>query len=120
MQVTGDAKPLTTFAGLIYMVGGCTHDIRHRQDVMCYNPVTREWTSLAPMLTPRSQMGISILDGYLYVIGGTNKNGLFLTSVERYSFEKVISNVFSLLNILYFVVSYVPEQMEQRGAHAPG
>lgn len=75
---------------MIYVVGGCTHNSRHRQDVMSYNPVTREWTHLAPMLTPRSQMGITILDGYIYVVGGTNKNQEVLTSVERYSFEKVI------------------------------
>jgi len=57
---------------------------------MSYNPVTREWNCLAPMLTPRSQMGITILDGYMYVVGGTSKNQEVLTSVERYSFEKVI------------------------------
>ena len=58
---------------------------------MSYNPITRAWTNLAPMLTPRSQMGITILDGYIYVVGGTNKSQEVLTSVERYSFEKVRS-----------------------------
>lgn len=81
--------------GLIYVVGGCTHNSRHRQDVMSYNPVTREWNYLAPMLTPRSQMGITVLDGYIYVVGGTNKNQEVLNSVERYSFEKV--NIFCFL-----------------------
>lgn len=76
-------------SGLIYIVGGCTHDSRHRQDVMSYNPVTREWSSLAPMLTPRSQMGIAVLDGYMYAVGGTNKNQEVLSSVERYSFKEV-------------------------------
>ncbi|KAK2583482.1 hypothetical protein KPH14_009450 [Odynerus spinipes] len=79
---------VVAFEGLIYVVGGCTHNSRHRQDVMSYNPVTREWNYLAPMLTPRSQMGITILDGYIYVVGGTNKNQEVLNSVERYSFEK--------------------------------
>lgn len=58
---------------------------------MSYNPVTGEWNHLASMLTPRSQMGITILDGYIYVVGGMNKNQEVLTSVERYSFEKVSS-----------------------------
>lgn len=95
------------FAGLIYIVGGCTHNSRHRQDVMSYNPVTREWNYLAPMLTPRSQMGITILDGYMYVVGGTSKNQEVLTSVERYSFEKVnflFSNLFSLSSIFSLVL----------------
>jgi len=69
---------------------------------MSYNPVTREWNGLAPMLTPRSQMGITILDGYMYVVGGTSKNQEVLTSVERYSFEKVIY-VFIILYRLFTV-----------------
>lgn len=76
-------------SGLIYVIGGCTHNNRHRQDVMSYNPVTREWDNLSPMLTPRAQMGITILDGYIYVVGGTNKNQEVLNLVERYSIEQV-------------------------------
>lgn len=75
--------------GLIYIVGGCTHSQRHLHDLLCYNPVTGEWQNLAPMLTPRSQMGVSVLDGFLYVVGGTNRHNV-LTSVERYSFEQVL------------------------------
>ena len=56
---------------------------------MSYNPVNKKWKYLAPLLTPRSQMGITVLDGYIYVVGGTNKNHEVLTSVERYSFKKV-------------------------------
>ena len=32
-------------------------------------------------------MGVSVLDGFLYVVGGTNRHNV-LTSVERYSFEQ--------------------------------
>lgn len=71
------------------MIGGCTHNNRHRQDVWSYNPVTREWDKLAAMLTPRAQMGITILDGYIYVVGGTNKSQEVLSLVERYSIEQV-------------------------------
>ena len=75
--------------GLIFVVGGCTHISRHHQEVMSYNPVNKKWKYLSPLLTPRSQMGITVLDGYIYVVGGTNKNHEVLTSVERYSFKKV-------------------------------
>lgn len=91
-------------------MGGCTHNSRHRQDVMSYNPVTMEWNYLAPMLTPRSQMGITILDGYMYVVGGTSKNQEVLTSVERYSFEKVILFVCEILfifTILHVSTNYL-------------
>lgn len=94
-------------------MGGCTHNSRHRQDVMSYNVVTREWGSLAPMLTPRSQMGITILDGYMYVVGGTSKNQEVLTSVERYSFEKVIYYMklwYDMNLFAFFVLCYTNTQ----------
>lgn len=34
-------------------------------------------------------MGVAVLDGYLYVVGGTNKQNEVLQSVERYSFVQV-------------------------------
>lgn len=76
-------------SGLIYMVGGCTHARRHLQDLVSYNPVTGEWQTLKPMLVPRSQMGVAVLDGYLYVVGGNNRHHEALQSVERYSFAEV-------------------------------
>jgi len=41
------------------------------------------------MTISRSQMGVTILDGYLYAIGGTNRNSQVLQSAERYSFAEV-------------------------------
>jgi len=79
-----------SFAGLIYIVGGCTHSRRHLQDLLSFNPVTGEWSTLPSMLVPRSQMGVAVLDGYLYVVGGTNRHHEVLQSVERYSFEEVL------------------------------
>ena len=78
--------------GLIYIVGGCTHSRRHMQELVSYNPVqivleleitstddeclqvTNEWTTLASMLVPRSQMGCVVLNEFLYVLGGTNRH----------------------------------------------
>ena len=79
---------------LIYLVGGCTHSQRHLQDLLSYNPTTGDWENLADMLTPRSQMGVAVLDNYLYVVGGTNRHNEVLTSIERYSFEKVSRTLF--------------------------
>lgn len=100
-------KCLLLFSGLIYIVGGCTHHSRHRQDVISYNPVTGEWSCLAPMLTPRSQMGITILDGFIYVVGGTNKTQEVLTSVERYSFEKVRTHPTHFTIFTKIILDYV-------------
>lgn len=70
------------------MVGGCSRNQRYLQDLLCYNPMTGEWRTLPPMTVARSQMGVAILDDYLYVIGGDNRHQV-LNSVERYSFKKV-------------------------------
>lgn len=70
-------------------MGGCTHSRRHVQDLLRLDPATGECVSLAPMLEPRSQIGVAVLDGYLYVVGGINKDHDVLRSVERYSFEQV-------------------------------
>lgn len=82
--------------GLIYMVGGCTEYRRFSQDLLSYNPITGEWNTLPPMSVARSQMGVAVLDDYLYVVGGNNKSQV-LSSVERYSFKKVNFNL-----IVYF------------------
>lgn len=36
------------------------------------------------MLTPRSELGLALIDGYLYAVGGTNGE-IRLNTIERYS-----------------------------------
>jgi N-acetylneuraminic acid mutarotase len=73
---------------LLYIVGGCTHQTRHLQDLLSYNPLTTEWETLSPMKVPRSQMGIVVVNGYLYAIGGSSRSSEVLKSVEKYSFAE--------------------------------
>lgn len=70
------------------MVGGCSLNQRNMQDLMSYNPTTGEWQKLPSMSVARFQMGVAVLDDYLYVVGGTHRQQV-LSSVERYSFKKV-------------------------------
>lgn len=58
---------VVSFEGLIYVVGGCTTSSRHLADLLSYNPVTQEWTYLAPMQTGRSQLGVAILGNTNYL-----------------------------------------------------
>lgn len=57
------------------------------QDLMRYNPVSGKWQKLPSMSIARFQMGVAVLDDYLYVVGGTCRQQV-LSSVERYSFKK--------------------------------
>ena len=54
MQEPRFSMGIVSYQGLIYIVGGCTHSRRHMQELVSYNPVTHEWTTLASMLVPRS------------------------------------------------------------------
>lgn len=76
---------------MIYIVGGCVHSKRHLRDLISLDPITGVYRNLAPMLEPRSQIGVAVLDGYLYVVGGINRENDVLKSVERYSFADVIT-----------------------------
>lgn len=48
-----------------------------------YNPLSDAWDEVRPMLTARSNFGIEVLDGSLFVVGGFN--GMTTTNhVEHY------------------------------------
>jgi N-acetylneuraminic acid mutarotase len=53
------------------------------ETVEAYDPVSDKWTVKAPMLTPRSQFAAGVINGKLYVVGGTNGTSV-LTTVEVY------------------------------------
>ena len=40
---------IVSYQGLIYIVGGCTHSRRHMQELVSYNPVTRQSISMAEL-----------------------------------------------------------------------
>jgi N-acetylneuraminic acid mutarotase len=47
-------------------------------------PVGDEWTTLAPMLTARERMGVGLVGGLLYAVGGDNNAEPNLGTVEAY------------------------------------
>ena len=86
---------IVSHQGLIYIVGGCTHSRRHMQELVSYNPVTNEWTTLASMLVPRSQMGCVVLNEFLYVLGGTNRHNevlqvIYDLTVDTYNIITIV------------------------------
>ena len=72
---------------LIYVIGGETDPGRSMvATVEEYNPVKETWTQLKPLSNSRRGVGVSILEGLLYAIGGSD--GLqALQLVERYNPE---------------------------------
>ena len=48
-----------------------------------WDPVTRVWSAIAPMSTPRSTCGVAVVGGKLLAVGGRGGNEC-LSSVESY------------------------------------
>ena len=70
-------------AGLIYIVGGLTSSGDSLSTVEKYDIISGKWIPVLPMAVQRSRVGVAILDGKLYAIGGFDGN-VRLNDVERY------------------------------------
>lgn len=58
----------------------------HRYDsdwVDRYNPVTDQWRACSPMSVPRNRVGVAVMDGLLYAVGGS-AGAEYHSSVECY------------------------------------
>lgn len=70
-------------AGLIYIVGGLTASGESLSTVEKYDTISKKWTPVLPMAIQRSRVGVAILDGKLYAIGGFDGT-VRLNDVEKY------------------------------------
>lgn len=66
----------TVTSPLSAQVGGF-NGITQLCSVIAYDPRTRRWRNVAPMLHPRENFGIAVLEDQLYVVGGFHNGGLF-------------------------------------------
>lgn len=48
----------------------------------CYNPMTNQWTQHASLNTPRNRVGVAVVDGSIYAVGGSQESTHHST-VER-------------------------------------
>ncbi|XP_013407609.1 kelch-like protein 18 isoform X2 [Lingula anatina] len=60
----------TDIVGIIYAVGGLTSSGDSLSTVESFDPIVGRWTLAEPMSTLRSRVGVAVLDGQLYAIGG--------------------------------------------------
>ena len=57
---------------------------RPSSEVWKYDRKLDGWHQLSDMLTPRSELGLVLIDGYIYACGGSNGD-VRLNTIERYS-----------------------------------
>uniref|UniRef100_A0A8B9UE60 Kelch like ECH associated protein 1 n=1 Tax=Anas zonorhyncha TaxID=75864 RepID=A0A8B9UE60_9AVES len=61
--------------GLFYAVGGRNNSPDGNTDsaaIDCYNPMTNRWSPCAPMSVPRNRIGVGVIDGMIYAVGGSH------------------------------------------------
>ncbi|KAM5238175.1 kelch-like ECH-associated protein 1 [Ctenodactylus gundi] len=76
--------------GLLYAVGGRNNAPDGNTDsgaLDCYNPMTNQWSPCAPMSVPRNRIGVGVIDGHIYAVGGSH-GCVHHNSVERYEPER--------------------------------
>lgn len=77
---------LCALHGSIYAIGGVRSlGANHQVLVSCekYDPGSDSWMPIAPLSQARSYLGVAVINGYLYAVGGYN--GMhWMNTVERY------------------------------------
>ncbi len=76
--------------GLLYAVGGRNLSLQNNTEsgsLFCYNPMTNQWTQLAPLNTPRNRVGVGVIDGSIYAVGGSHAS-THHNSVERWGWDR--------------------------------
>ncbi|XP_074260065.1 kelch-like protein 18 isoform X3 [Saimiri boliviensis] len=81
----------TSIAGLIYAVGGLNSAANFYAGdslnvVEVFDPIANRWEKCRPMTTARSRVGVAVVNGLLYAIGGYDGQ-LRLSTVEAYNPE---------------------------------
>ncbi|XP_058035937.1 kelch-like protein 18 isoform X3 [Ahaetulla prasina] len=81
----------TSIPGLIYAVGGLNSAANFYAGdslnvVEVFDPVANHWEKCQPMTTPRSRVGVAVVNGLLYAIGGYDGQWR-LSTVEIYDPE---------------------------------
>ena len=75
----------------MYMAGGEYPDGSASRAVWRYDPVLNAWQEMADMRVPRSELGLAMLDGCVYAVGGWEGTSR-LDSVERLDSKNNNSN----------------------------
>uniref|UniRef100_M4A7V5 Kelch-like family member 18 n=3 Tax=Xiphophorus TaxID=8082 RepID=M4A7V5_XIPMA len=76
----------TSVSGLIYAVGGLNSSGDSLNLVEVFDPVGNFWERCQPMRTARSRVGVAVVNGLLYAIGGYDGQSR-LSTVEVYNPE---------------------------------
>uniref|UniRef100_A0A668A837 Kelch-like ECH-associated protein 1a n=1 Tax=Myripristis murdjan TaxID=586833 RepID=A0A668A837_9TELE len=75
--------------GLLYTVGGRNMSLQNNTEssaLCCYNPMTNQWSEHASLNIPRNRVGVDVVDGSIYAVGGS-QGSTHHNTVERWDPE---------------------------------
>ncbi|KAF7659386.1 hypothetical protein LDENG_00298550 [Lucifuga dentata] len=75
--------------GLLYTVGGRNFSLQNNTEssaLCCYNPMTNQWSQPASLNIPRNRVGVGVVDGSIYAVGGS-QGSTHHNTVERWDPE---------------------------------
>nr|XP_020469725.1 kelch-like ECH-associated protein 1 isoform X1 [Monopterus albus] len=75
--------------GLLYTVGGRNMSLQNNTEssaLSCYNPMTNQWSQRASLNIPRNRIGVAVVDGCIYAVGGS-QGSTHHNTVERWDPE---------------------------------
>lgn len=84
--------------GMFFAVGGRNNSPGCNYDsdwVDRYNPFTNQWRPCRPMSVARNRVGVAVMDGFLYAVGGS-AGSIYHRSVERYEIYMIFCHLYSL------------------------
>ncbi|XP_028406547.1 kelch-like protein 20 [Dendronephthya gigantea] len=79
-------KPRKSTVGWLFAVGGKEAGETIANSVECYHMYSNKWQRAAPLNSSRQQLGVGVINGSLYAVGGSDGYSR-LNSVERYDRE---------------------------------
>ena len=74
----------------MYLVGGRNNSSNGNMDsdsVERYDPFYDEWLQVASLTVPRNRLGVGVVDGVVYAVGGSD-GMMHLNSAETYDVEE--------------------------------
>ena len=81
--------------GQLYLIGGrnnCANGNMDSDSVERYDPFYNEWFKVASLTVPRNRLGIGVVDGVVYAIGGSD--GITISFFSPQIFASFYSQVF--------------------------
>ena len=85
-ELSNDKFDIFTVTHFTFHLGG--HDgVTYLRSIERYDPSTTEWSLVTMLESPRSGLGVCVMNGKIYVMGG-HSGSKYLSSVREYDPKK--------------------------------